>query len=226
MKKINKSKIDWPFPNLHCWHPVIGCPRNCFDGKCWAMAVNKRLINIEDQTGVQMSGWIEDFSKPELIEAELNRPFPGKPSTIFVGSRSDCEFWEDDWWDKIGERIHKDGKKHEFLFLSKDPNTYDYIDLPKNCTLGLTVTFKDPERDLASITELYELNNDYNRLFLSIEPLLGSVPYLAKAFVDRFHQVICGAMNQGNKPTKEMIESAQKYLPSDTWWKKNIRRFM
>ena len=201
--KINKSKIDWPFPNLHTWNPVIGCPRNCFDGQCWAFKTNERLKNIEKITGRKTNGWVEDFSKPTIIQKQHNPIFPDKPAHIFVGSRSDICFWEHTIIERV---IHTctDNPKHTFVFLTKNSVVYISYEFPNNCILGLTLTGKENKRVKSyQISWLIEYHTR-NKLFLSVEPLLSHVGTV----MDTINLVIVGAQSGKNaiSPKKEWIE--------------------
>ena len=58
------------------------------------------------------------FSDIVFHNDRLYDKMPKEPSKIFVGSMSDCRFWDESQWDKI-LHVCADNPKHTFMFLSK-----------------------------------------------------------------------------------------------------------
>ena len=210
---INKSKIDWPFQPLYTINTTIGCPRNCFDGKCWARSMNDRFK------------WVEDFNKINHLK-EFPTHIPGKGKYILVGGMSDIWYWDRDYLQDVIEKCSWHGGVHTFIFLTKSPIIYAYYAFPSNCMLGVTITGEESWEDLAIKYErlsdrIGEISGEY---FLSIEPLLGNVELFEK-WID---YVIVGAMADGSvKPEKEWIKSIKNKVPEEKiYWKKNIRRYL
>jgi protein gp37 len=228
-KFINKSNIDWPFPDLYIWPVINGCPRNCFDGKCWAKKFNKRMLGIGKASGKRLLGAVDDFSKPEWSEEIYNHRFPEKAKHIFVAPRSDPQYWEKDHYYKILERIEKN-QDINFIFLTKNPDAYVYIydDLPTNVILGTTINFNlkiEDTCDLFFKSWISKNNNPNSKLFISIEPLLGNIP--KDLNVEFFDYIVVGAMNQGPGPKKEWIQSVCDNISEEKiYWKKNIRKYL
>ena len=172
---MQKTKIDW------CdfsWNPVWGCNNNC--SYCYARKMAYRFGD-------------KDF-KPTWKEKNFQKPMPKKPSRIFVNSMSDIAFWENEWLEKVLRRI-KDFPQHSFLFLTKRPDIYMFIEdeAPKNCWFGTTITKNGfPEIPLSTS----HIN------FISIEPILESINLGARHIPEKpLDWIICGA-ETGNRKDK------------------------
>ncbi len=232
---LNRSKIDWPFQPLYALHPAIGCPRNCFDGRCWAKKTNDRLKVISKSTGKHFSGWVEDFSEVKAFpnfDIDLANFSVQKPSYIWVGSRSDISFWPDRYLDVVINAISV-YKNHKFLFLTKDPGVYIKHKWPDNVMLGATIT--GAERISIQLMKINQLLTPASAstsasVFLSIEPLLGTVaPFKHVPDTNIIGNVIVGAMSgrAATKPKKEWIDSIKDQVPEERiYWKKNIRKYL
>ncbi len=154
---MNKTKIDW------CdftWNPVWGCLNHC--PYCYA---RKMALRHGDK----------EF-KPRWMEANFNKSFPKKPSTIFVNSMSDIAFWKKDWTCKALNKIER-YPQHNFLFLTKQPTVYDYYNFPSNCFLGITITNQHDMNVLADLIFNTRFD-DRNKVFLSIEPIQCAIEIL------------------------------------------------
>jgi protein gp37 len=143
---MNKTKIEWCD---YTWNPVVGCTGVC--PYCYARKMAHRFHR--------------DFT-PHWVDRNFERPFPKKPSRIFVNSMSDLADWTPVWVARVLERIHKH-HDHLFLFLSKRP-----WEVPKwiewqNTMLGYTATRQEDIRLL--------IKGDRDVSFLSLEPLHGTI---------------------------------------------------
>ena len=121
------NKIGWCDMTFN---PVWGCRNNC--PYCYARKIAKRFAeNIYNKEveyhkeNYPVFGWgdkeirpIFDF-KPVFLESNFNKPFPKKPSRIFVNSMSDIAYWKPEWMKKVLNKI-KDYPQHQFLFLTKN----------------------------------------------------------------------------------------------------------
>lgn len=202
---MNPTNIDW------CdftWNPVTGCKRGC--SYCYARRIYERFNK-------------GPFSEMKFHENRLQEPLKAKkPSTIFVGSMSDIEYWEPKWTEAILE-ICKAAPWHTFMFLSKNPISYHGYEWPSNTMQGLTMICTQTEH---CQREMQEQMTKYPRPFLSVEPILG---ILRCRDFTRFERVIVGAMtgNGAIKPRPEWIESIKANVPSDKlWWKTNIKQYL
>ena len=98
-----------------------------------------------------------------------------KPSRVFVGSTHDLmgKWIPAEWIEEIIEHCGA-LKHHVFFFLSKNPSRYWEFKWPGNCWLGTTV--EDQVRFMKRVPRLMEMRKT-NYIFVSAEPLLGSVVY-------------------------------------------------
>ncbi|GAH34422.1 unnamed protein product, partial [marine sediment metagenome] len=199
-----KNKIGWCNTT---WNPVWGCLNKC--PYCYAIKINKRfwakMIEIERDyhfkkhqswawTGDQLRD-LHDF-KPTFLEAQFNKKFPKKPQRIFVGSMSEIYYWEDEWLEKILEKV-KQYPQHIFQFLTKDPLAYLDYEFPQNCWLGLTIT---DNKYYSFEYQKFMKANPYNLHFICFEPLLES-RYTISIDLEGIDWVILGA-ESGNRKGK------------------------
>ena len=206
---MNKTSIDWP--NLtHTWNPVMGCGRIPPCSYCYAKRMNDRFK------------WILNWNDPQYFPKRLNEPEKvKKPSTVFVGSMSEIHFWEPEWTAAVID-VCRRTPRHTYMFLTKTPEAYYNYDFPENCMLGMTLTC-----DMEDQTERIWAHraNRKNKLFLSIEPLLGELVFCP----DEAELVIVGAMTgvRAVKPKKRWIDSIKWLMPGDKiYWKNNIREYL
>ena len=122
---MNKTDISW------CdftWNPVTGCKRGC--AYCYARKIHNRF-NKTPFTDIVFHP--ERLNDPAKIK---------KPSTIFVGSMSDCQYWSNEQWEKVLYVCNKN-THHKYMFLSKDPKSYtnasQFLGFESNIMQGLTV---------------------------------------------------------------------------------------
>lgn len=163
---MKHTKIDW------CewtWNPVWGCKNNCQtpSGKpyCYAREINEKHPRIKD------------FNIPELSN-RIDAVFLKNVKLIFVNSMSDVCYWQEDWLDRVLNRI-KENPDKVFIFLTKGYRYYrEHIakmDLP-NVILGLTATNRQ-QFDLV-YPEGYWLNTELQKAktLLNIEPIFQAPP--------------------------------------------------
>ena len=178
---ISRTKIDWCD---HVWNPVWGCRHNC--PYCYARKLARRF-GIEkakqEKKHIESPGWtlellsslaghLEAF-QPTFLLSNFNKSFPRKPSRIFVDSMSDIAFWKPDWMHMVLKRIRRH-PEHTFLFLTKDPRSYENLSFPSNCWLGVTITTQAEMDALGAYLFGCSWEKDAN-LFLSIEPILEPI---------------------------------------------------
>jgi len=147
---MQKTKIDW------CdfvWNPVWGCLNKCeycyakkIAKRFWKQILEKEIDHLDKNNLIENNFqlyWLEaclkEF-KPVFLYSNYDKPFPKKPSRIFVNSMSDIAFWTQDWMIDVLNKIRRH-PEHIFLFLTKLPRIYEQYDFPKNCWLGITITY-------------------------------------------------------------------------------------
>ena len=184
MNRVSKS-IGWCDFTIN---PIKGlCKENCF--YCYARRIYQRF-KLDPTIRLDMSV----FDK-----------LPKKPSRIFVCSTHDImgDWISEEWIWSIMERTKKT-PQHIFLFLTKNPSRYDYFNIPLNCWLGVTATFKYGERCDILLRHL----KSSNRRFISFEPLLAEIS--SSYYLDKIDWIIIGAMTgaggKEHQPKREWIK--------------------
>ena len=205
---MNKTKIEWCD---YTWNPITGCKRGC--EYCYARRIHERFYK-------------SPFSEIVFHPERLNDPAKiKKPSTIFVGSMSDIQYWGVSDFDKI-LTVCRDNPQHTFMFLSKNEGSYcsPYTNWPFNTMQGLTITSTENKFHEESILQF--LRNT-TRPFLSIEPLLGEV--LRCYGLSKMEKIIVGAMTgpSAKPPEKEWIESVLTNVPKEKLFiKENVKKYI
>ncbi len=189
---MQKTKIDWCD---YVFNPVWGCLNNC--EYCYARKIAKRFGN-------KICGR-NDF-KPTWIESNFQKPFPKKPSRIFVNSMSGLEWWQFNWLEKVLNKIEKYPQHVFIILLSRNGTVYFNYFYPKNCLLGITATtqiqFNCAFNNLRN-------NIENNSVFISIEPITERIEMPYNYYTDDLQWIIIGSEtgNRSNKiiPKKEWI---------------------
>ena len=169
------NKIGWC---SETYNPVIGCKNNC--SYCYARKINQRFK------------FIKDWNNPEWREKSFNRKLPKKPQRIFVGSMSEIYYWEQEWIERVIEKV-KQYPQHTFQFLTKYPQVYSNWVFPENCWLGVTIT---TNIDAEYISNFGVVKG--NIYFYSIEPILCQI---SPKYLEGINWVIIGA-ETGNRKGK------------------------
>lgn len=217
---MSKSVIDWP--NLtDTLNPLgWGCygpggtkekPNICGDGyKCYAKDMADKakaggFIKVKCQKCLDF----EPHYHPERLKGFTGK----KPKTIFVQSMGDLF---GDWVSGIYIleviKFCTERPQHTFMFLTKNPARYLLFDFPENCWLGWSIT-TGGGFGLVSMVNM-------NKVFLSIEPLLGSFDKINFYGIDL---IIIGAdSTPGAKPPPlEWVKSIQH---PNVYYKSSIRK--
>ena len=180
---MNRTKIDWCD---HTWNPVWGCLNNC--PYCYARKLAKRFGDAE--------------FKPAWKQKNFDKPFPKKPSRIFVNSMSDIRWWAMRWTNDVLNKI-ADHPWYTFLFLTKYPYIYSEYLFPSNCWLGVSVAKTDDFHGILMPTR---------NPFVSLEPLHGRI---IPGFLAGYDWVIIGAESGNRKgkviPRREWIAEIVDY---------------
>lgn len=188
---MNKTNIEWCD---YTWNPVVGCKRGC--KYCYARTMYNRFA------GHLYDG--KPYSDIQYLPARVDQPEHHKnPATIFIGSMSDSEYWENDAFvGQIFETIAR-CPRHTFMFLSKSPIFYFKHRFPKNTMQGLTVTSYYHPNDLMNVAAMSTLPQPY----LSLEPILGPVAF---DIPKQIKMVIVGA--QSKQPGVDTVEPLSEWM--------------
>lgn len=195
-----KTNIEWTEAT---WNPITGCTKVSSGCKnCYAERMAKRLQamgNPNYKNGFELSIHPNSFELPLTWN---------KPKMIFVNSMSDL-FHKDVPTDVIIKLIDimRKANWHTFQVLTKRSHRLSEIDnlieWPSNVWVGVSV------EDKSVINRIYDLQNVKSSIrFLSLEPLLGPLPYLPLNGID---WVIVGG------------ESGPYARPMETKWVQTIR---
>ena len=215
MNRQGKRKIEWCD---YTWSPVVGCygpggtkekPNNC--KYCYAKRIAKRFFKDNP-----------DF-EPRFYPERLKEPYwVKKPSKIFVCSMADLfGDWVPDLWIEAIMATAFENPRHIFQFLTKNPKRYLEFKFPDNCWLGVTLTGEDIFSDMVRDAYMDGIKN--NKIFVSIEPLLGHIGEYAK--LKKYDLCVIGAMTGPNAvvPKKEWIDSIKH---KNIFWKENIKKYL
>jgi protein gp37 len=188
---MRKTKIDWCDYTIN---PVIGCTFGC--EYCYAKKLNDRFH------------FVEDFSKPQFREQQLDKIYKIKNSNIFMNSMSDIADWSIDTVLAV-LNIAYANQSNNYLFLTKRPLEICPKSL-NNCWYGVTITNGNEAIRSRELIKAFEESPDPVNLFLSIEPILDSVfSYQMDLARNKIKWLIIGAEtgNRKNKviPKKEWI---------------------
>lgn len=195
-----QSKIEWTEAT---WNPVTGCNKISPGCKnCYAERMAKRL------QAMKQPNYINGFELT-LHDHMLERPLQWKkPKLIFVNSMSDL-FHESVPLTYIQKvfRVMKQASWHNFQVLTKRAKRLEqlspYLSWPSNIWMGVSVETKKYEYRIEHLR-----NTQAKVKFLSLEPLLGSLPNLDLTNID---WVIVGG------------ESGPKARPMQKTWVTDIR---
>jgi len=184
---MKKTKIEWCDSTLN---PVVGCTYGC--SFCYAKKLNDRFH------------FVEDFTKPQFFPERLKQLDEKKPQIIFMDSMSDIADWTKEARQATQKAMLKN-PQHIYLFLTKRVLDSAYT-TPRTGWLGVSVT-RASETD--RYEELYD-NAEWNRHFVSIEPLLDDITESGiHNFLD-MEWVIIGAETGNRKekvtPKKEWVD--------------------
>ena len=180
---MNTTAIEW---TDRTWNPVTGCRHGC--AYCYAKGIAERFPKAFP------AGFDPMFRPDRLGEPAADR----RPRRIFVSSMGDLfGDWVPDEWINAVLDAAREGPRHTFQFLTKNPARYAEFDLPPNGWYGATV---DQAETLGRLEDLRGLGGI---TFVSFEPLLGPIdPDLTG-----IDWVIVGALSRAGRVPAMLPES-------------------
>lgn len=134
---------------------------------------------------IELKQKIYDF-KPHFFEYVYAQKLRMKP-TMYFFSMSDPADWEQEWYEKIVEKI-AENIQHTFVILTKRPRVYEKYNFPHNTILGVTITDnKILKKQMLLIDSIQRWGN--NKILLSIEPIQEKIDFtiLKKLDIDWIH---------------------------------------
>ena len=106
---------------------VIGCTVGC--AYCYA------------RNNVKRWHMIDDFADPEFFPGKLKMMEKKRPQNFLLTGMSDLSGWKPEWRDEVFVKI-RENPQHQFLFLTKRPDSLDFDTDLENAWFGVTVTRK------------------------------------------------------------------------------------
>lgn len=222
---FSKTNIDWP-GLTHTWNPAVGCVRNCY--YCYARDLHtKRHDAFKNGKLRKCKQYEQPFTTMQFFYDRLKKSPPKNAKRIFVGSMTDFAFWgiENGYTQMVFDYCGS-FPEIEFMFLTKNPYAYDNLNIPKNVMCGVTFTCAYTFGYLRKQFDVIKKISQFNRPFISIEPLMG---LFLPCNLLNVELVICGPMT-GKKalpPKDAWIESIINNVPKEKlYFKKAMRRYL
>jgi len=176
--------ISWA---RYSWNPVTGCDHGC--DYCYA-----RDIATNPRTRAAFPAGFTPLFRPERLVAPANTKLGTTPADrrVFVCSMADLfgKWVPDHWINQVFKACHQ-SPEWTYLFLTKFPSRYEYLDFPKNSWVGCSV---DSQRRV-NMAELAMAKVDAQVRWLSIEPLLEEVTFTS---LKMFDWIVIGAQTAQN----------------------------
>jgi len=190
---MSSSKIEW---TESTWNPSTGCTKiSAGCANCYAEVMTRRLLAmgiVKYKNGFNLT----------CHDSELQLPYSWKkPRVIFVNSMSDI-FHEEMPFEFIKAvfKVMNDCLQHTFQVLTKRADIlekyYTLLDWTPNIWMGVTVENDKVTNRIDSLRKV-----PASVKFLSIEPLLSSMPNLNLLNIDWV--IVGGESGQKARPIKE-----------------------
>jgi protein gp37 len=203
---MSNSKIEW---TENTWNPVTGCTKISKGCKhCYAERMAKRL------QAMRQPNYINGFNLA-CQEHVLNTPYTWKkPRMIFVNSMSDT-FHKDVPFEFIQKifKVMNETPHHTFQLLTKRADVMlscaDKLCWTDNIWMGVTVESNDYVERIDCLRQMPSAVR-----FLSLEPLISSVPDLSLQKIDWV--IVGGESGPGARPMKqEWVEQIKNQCDID-----------
>jgi len=203
MSGLTATRIPWARAcDARRWDVLTGCdnpPEVCAvkatEAGCWAEKRAEQEVCRACETCVVMDGRIcgpyltafEPSYHPDLLDAPLRAK---RDCNIIVGIESDpfCPGMRSEWrkpvWDMM-EKCYREGRRHNFILLTKNPAGIIEGEVPNLETLWLGVSITGVG-DVLKLTHLLSTGwFDSSHIWASFDPILGDDPELSSDYKPR-----------------------------------------
>lgn len=135
---------------------VIGCDIGC--AYCYARN-NARRFHMTD-----------DFEKPEYFPGKLRKMDAARPQNFFLTGMSDFAGWREEWRSETFEKMLQN-PQHQYVFLTKRPESIRFSTTLDNAWFGVTVTSSKEKGRIAALRE----NIRGGHYHVTFEPMFDDV---------------------------------------------------
>jgi protein gp37 len=171
------------------WNPVTGCLHGC--DYCYA-----REIAIADRYKAAFPVGFTPLFHHERLDAPANsKPGEGAAGRVFVCSMADLygRWVPQEWIDQVHE-VERANPQWQYLHLTKFPDRYVGLELPKTGWIGTSV---DEQRRVRIAERAFSRVGDVAVKWLSLEPLLEPLEF---SDLSMFDWVVIGAQTATTQP--------------------------
>jgi protein gp37 len=199
------GNIDWA---AWTWNPVTGCLHGC--DYCYAR-------EITDKTPEAFPAGFVPLFRPERLDAPANTQVPKDAATdprrgrVFVCSMADLygRWVPREWIDQVHAACTAN-PQWDYLMLTKFPDRYVGLDLPRTAWLGTSV---DEQKRVRIAEKAFSQipREDVRVRWLSLEPLLEPLKFTD---LSMFDWVVIGSQTQTRQPGGRIVPA---FAPELEW---------